>query len=345
MADYGVLARLFHRLVLGNSFLGELFFDLELAAYGKKIEPAIAGRHVFVAGLARAGTTVLLRALHASNEFASLTYRDMPVVMAPNLWARIAGPGQRRMAQKARAHGDGILIDFDSPEALEEVFWKTFVGEEYIRKECLRPHPISGEVGEKFRQYVALVLRRYGKSRYLSKNNNNILRLPGILAAFPQAVVLLPFREPLSQAHSLLKQHRNFQEGRKRDPFTAQYMGWLVHHEFGGDHRPFAWAGGAVAREEVGTIDYWLRQWLHAYSALLELFLQEGGCAGRLQFVCYESLCAAPGRTWDSLARKLALAAPGCPKFVSPPGEPPTVANGELKKSAAELYQKLVNYG
>ena len=32
----------------------------------------------------------------------------------------------RQANRQKRAHGDGMLIDFDSPEALEEVLWKTF---------------------------------------------------------------------------------------------------------------------------------------------------------------------------------------------------------------------------
>ena len=37
--------------------------------------------HVFVMGLARSGTTVLLNALYESSEFASLSYKDMPFVL------------------------------------------------------------------------------------------------------------------------------------------------------------------------------------------------------------------------------------------------------------------------
>ena len=37
--------------------------------------------HVFITGLARSGTTILLNALYKSNIFASLTYSDMPFVL------------------------------------------------------------------------------------------------------------------------------------------------------------------------------------------------------------------------------------------------------------------------
>ena len=59
---------------------------------------------------------------------------------------------------------------------------------------------------EKFIRYVGAVLVSdpEGRTRYLSKNNNNILRLPALARAFPQALILIPFRDPLTHAASLL---------------------------------------------------------------------------------------------------------------------------------------------
>ena len=52
-------------------------------------------------------------------------YADMPFILAPNLWSKINLNHQTELSE--RAHGDGILINSESPEAFEEVFWKTFV--------------------------------------------------------------------------------------------------------------------------------------------------------------------------------------------------------------------------
>ena len=43
---------------------------------------------------------------------------------------------------KERVHGDGIKVSIDSPEAFEEVFWKTFSDEEY--KELEKTQIIKG---------------------------------------------------------------------------------------------------------------------------------------------------------------------------------------------------------
>ena len=77
--------------------------------------------HVFVTGMARSGTTVLLNAIYESNSFASLTYQDMPFILSPNLWSKINKDGFEIKKQE-RAHGDGISKNTSSPEAFEEVF-------------------------------------------------------------------------------------------------------------------------------------------------------------------------------------------------------------------------------
>jgi len=341
MADYGALSKILHQLSLGNSFVGEICFDIERSAKLKDIHPSINGRHVFVSGLARAGTTVLMRSLHETGVFASLTYRDMPFVLAPNMWAKIVGYTNVEMDKKVRAHGDGILVDFDSPEALEEIFWKTFIGDSYIRKDRLLPHTVENEIVEKFRDYVALVLLRYGKSRYLSKNNNNILRLNSILEAFPCATILVPFREPLQQAYSLMKQHQRFKAENVSDPFTEKYMGWLAHHEFGSDHRPFNWGVETDRNYETESIDYWLSQWVSAYSALLTIF-EKQAASSCLLFVGYESICSDTRRVWGALSNKLDIDSSSIPDFNIRFSETPS-PNSSLKNTAHALYAKLVD--
>src|SRR5690606_23299899 len=86
---------------------------------------------IFVTSIARAGTTALLNALADVPGVATHTYRDMPFVTAPTLWNRLAGGRMRRVERRERAHGDGLEIDLDSPEAFEEVVWRLFWPEKY----------------------------------------------------------------------------------------------------------------------------------------------------------------------------------------------------------------------
>ncbi|MEM9435433.1 MAG: sulfotransferase [Pseudomonadota bacterium] len=298
-SGYGAMDKLLHRLALGAPSVAEMAFDIETGRLPEGTAEAAAGaRHVFVAGLARAGTTVLMRRLYASGHFRSLTYRDMPFVLAPGLWSRLARQGARKAVAGERAHGDDLSVDVDSPEALEEPFWRLFAGD-YIAPDHLRPHAPDGETVEKFRLYIAAILAASdGKTRYLSKNNNNILRLPTIAAACPEALILVPYRDPLDHAASLLRQHGNFIDQQAGDPFVASYMGWLAHHEFGGDHRPFRMDGSGgndPANGDPGTLNYWLALWCHVYEALLE------NAPKSVHFVGYEALCTDPA-VWVGIA-------------------------------------------
>ena len=303
--DYGPAAKLLHHLALAHPFVAETFLDLEEALYGRNLPAARNGAHVFVVGLARAGTTMLMRLLHGTGAFCSLTYRDMPFVLAPNGWARLANLSPRNLASRERPHGDGIAVDADSPEAFDEVFWRVFCGPSYIGRRTLRPMRADDDVVDRLRVYVALILKRYGGGRYLSKNNNNVLRLPSIRRAFPRAALLIPFRDPLQQARSLLAQHRRFGARQRRDTFTLAYMRWLAHHEFGPDHRPFALSGAgddAGGAGDPADPAYWLRQWTAAYE-----YVWRQARAGRIEpiFVGYELLCREPGPVCDRLAALL----------------------------------------
>ena len=95
MVAYSRLDRLLHRLALKRRPVAELAFDIEQTLLRRDSRGIAEERHVFVVGLARAGTTALLRRLHASGAFRSLTYRDMPFVLAPGLWRRLSGFARR----------------------------------------------------------------------------------------------------------------------------------------------------------------------------------------------------------------------------------------------------------
>ena len=108
MADYSALDRLLHRLALASPARAEMMHDIERGMFLGKA-PTDTGAHVFVTGLARAGTTILMREIHRTGQFGSLTYADMPFVLAPNLWARMSRRGHRPGQKAERAHGDGFI--------------------------------------------------------------------------------------------------------------------------------------------------------------------------------------------------------------------------------------------
>jgi len=108
-----------------------------------------------------------------------------------------------------------------------------------------------------FRKYIAGLLKINNSNRYLSKNNNNILRLSSLKKTFPHAVIIVPYRDPVQQSLSLYQQHCRFIKLHREDKFSRDYMKWLVHHEFGSDHRFFA-VDKAASTKSSDKPDYWL---------------------------------------------------------------------------------------
>ena len=294
---YSGADRLLHRIALGSPALLEATFDIERATHRGKIAAVPIRRPVFIAGLARAGTSILTRLLHQGGGFAAPSYRDLPFPLAPNSWARLGG--KRHVEASERGHGDGLTHDLDSPEAIEEVFWRALEGRRYLRRDGLAPAAPDPETLAAFRDYVRLVLLRHGGARYLSKNNNNILRLEGLATSFPDALLIHPFRDPLQQALSLLSQHRRAARLAGEDPFRRRFMTWLGHHEFGADHRPFLFDGAPGRDEDPTRADYWLKLWDSVHRALLSA---PARVRERQFFVDYDALCACPRRYAPRLA-------------------------------------------
>lgn len=332
---YSAGDQLLHRLALDSPAVAGLAFRLDQRLAGPPGASAARADHVFVSGLARSGTTVLMRRFHASGDFRSLTYRDMPFVLAPNLWQRISALSRKRGEATERAHGDRLLVDFDSPESLDEVFWRVFDGAAYIRSTNLVPHAPDAGLVERYRRYVHAILASAPGQRYLAKNNNNILRLAAIRAAFPDALILVPFRDPLDHADSLLRMHRTFVAQQAADPFVRDYMGWLGHHEFGSDHRPFRFGDAPGPAGDPQSIDYWLDRWIEAYRHV------ESNLPAGAVLVCYEDLCTDPG-VWCRLAD--AAGVPRESPAYAPLARNESRASGgdpERLAQAQALYQRL----
>jgi hypothetical protein len=269
-SGYNFIERLTHRLALQSKAIAEISFDIENTIVKNKGQ-SFPDNHVFISGLARSGTTILLQHLYNTGCFSSLTYRDMPFVLMPNTWKRISDQ-KKKVEFKERAHNDGIMINPDSPEEFEEVFWRVFCSRDYILKDRLQLQKVAGDVSEKFKNYVKNILlsaETENQTRYLSKNNNNVLRFNYLQKAFPASYIIIPFRDPLQQAISLLNQHLHFSKIQQEDKFTLDYMNWLGHFEFGLNQKPFFFNDEETFREmqayDKADINFWLLSWKNYY--------------------------------------------------------------------------------
>ena len=103
MKNYSVLSKILHKAYLKNYFISRASLELEFDLHQKKLLQKEIEKVVFISGLARSGTTILLRKVFSSNEFASLQYNNMPFLFLPNLWSP-----KTKIKSYERAHGDNI---------------------------------------------------------------------------------------------------------------------------------------------------------------------------------------------------------------------------------------------
>ena len=108
-------------------------------------------------------------------------------------------------------------------------------------------------------------------------------------------MILIPFRNSMQHAFSLLRQHRRVVDLRAKNKFTLSSMTWLGHHEFGLDHQPYQFYRKASAQYSNHDLDYWLQLWCQTYAWL------EYAKSDTAVFVCYEDLCKSE-ENWDHLA-------------------------------------------
>ena len=320
MNNYSWLEQKLHKFALSSQFMREVTFDFESTNISMSSE---TGEHVFITGLARAGTTILLNALYKSNIFASLSYADMPFVLAPNLWSKISFK-KKDLELKERAHKDGIKVSTDSPEAFEEVFWKTFSNE------------VFEELAEKFRTNVRNILYRYKKERYLSKNNQNIKRVELITSIFNNSKILIPFREPIQHAYSLLTQHKKFIEDSKNDKFISKYMKWIGHTEFGPNYIPLHKQN--LNFQNDLEINHWIEQWYLVYTNAFKSLKNKEN----IHFISYEKLCLNKDY-WFQIQKIVKIENPYDFEFIESKKDIPLSIDGRLREKVISLYNDL-NY-
>src|SRR5262245_60775259 len=178
--NYSFVDRALHYFAFGAPFVQKALCELENDLFKGELERVVSSNEVFVTGLPRAGTTLVLELLYGTGEFETLTYRDMPFILAPLLWGKISGPLRKAGEKVERAHGDGMMVSFESPEAFEEVVWLAFLRRAIVNEHTLSPvarAAVTEELASALQGSVRKLLLRARapggstKPRYLSKNN------------------------------------------------------------------------------------------------------------------------------------------------------------------------------
>lgn len=271
---------------------------------------------VFICGLARAGSTILLETLASRPDAVSHRYQDFPFLFTPYWWNTLLKCAPLRDTRKhERAHGDGILINSESPEAMEEMLWMAFFPHlhETDRSEVLDRLVRNVRFESFYREHIAKLLKARGGHRYVSKGNYNVTRMGYLHSLFPDARFIVTIREPVGHIVSLMRQHARFATAGKEKPRIVSHMAQAGHFEFGLNRIPIhsgdtervtqienAWENG----EEVRG---WALYWDMLYRFVYNQLMQDRALAKQVLVLPFEELCEKPKETLDQLFRHSAF--------------------------------------
>ncbi len=293
MTRHTLLDQVLNRFALESRTFRKFCFTRECERNDRAFNPH--RDNVFVAGVARSGSTALLNSLYASEDFASTSYALMPFVLAPSLSQVIGRIPKKAVNPTERKHGDNIEIDLSSAEALDGIFWNTFLPPKDLH---LQPREVPPLTLCGYAMFIENILLNSGKNRYLSKMNQSITLIASLACYFDRAVFLVPFRDPLQQASSLLRQHHNFA---LLSGYEKKYLTWLGHHEFGATHIGF-YENHEPSRSAFSpeSFNYWLAQWKNSYSYLSRL----ADLHPNVIPLCYEHMTTSQS-FWNRLSSRL----------------------------------------
>lgn len=291
--------------------------NLETQAVADAIADVQVDRPVYIAGLARSGTTVLLEQLAAHPQVTSHRYIDYPPVLTPYWWNRWLEmvPRATETAQE-RAHKDGISVTSQSPEAFEEILWMAFFPEAHDsdHNAVMGRQHTNPEFERFYQEHLRKLLAVRKRQRYVAKGNYNLVRLAYLHRVFPEARFVLAIRDPVWHIASLIKQHRLFVTGERTEPRALEHMRRVGHYEFGLDRRAIN-AGDTGLTHQINDlwnsgreVEGWAHYWAAIYRHVAEVLETDAGLRQACLVVRYEELCGSPQTTLARVFEHSALA-------------------------------------
>jgi hypothetical protein len=276
-------------------------------------------RPIYVCGLARSGSTILLEILSQFDDTVTHRYKDYPLLFTPYFWNWFLNHVPARETEAVeRTHRDGIMITPDSPEAFEEVLWMAFFPNIHdpTKSSALNDHTNNADFEAFYRDHIRKLLAIRKGSRYVSKGNYNITRMEYLLRIFPDARFVIPVREPSWHIASLMKQHALLCEGERHNPRALEHMRRVGHFEFGLDRRPVN-AGDRACIDQVimlwkdgDEIEGWARYWAHIHGYIADTLEANPRLRDASLIVPFEALCSAPEKTLREILEHCNLTCP-----------------------------------
>jgi hypothetical protein len=300
----------FSRLIYENPRIWRGLGNLETKILGDQLRAIEIDRPVYISGLARSGSTILLEIMAKLPGIVTHRYKDFPPLYTPYWWNWLLNRMLKHSGSPTeRAHRDGIMVTADSPEAMEEPIWMSFFSglHEPGQSNVLNNQTVNQDFEQFYRNHIRKLLLTRGGDRYVSKGNYQVTRLEYLLKIFPDARIVIPVRQPVAHIASLMKQHDLFNRGQKVNARARMHLRRVGHFEFGLDRQPIN-TGNIECTNDVRRawkraeeIRGWAVYWSQIYGYLADLLEQNEYVRDASCLVRFEDLCDKPKRSLRSV--------------------------------------------
>jgi hypothetical protein len=321
--------KILHQIVFKNPNLNKLFYEFE-----KKETENKSFERIIISGLARSGTTSLLRELVKNDLTCSLKYENMPLILAPNMQKLLSYFSGNSVKEVERSHQDGIMINTSSSEAFDEVFFQVYERNSYTFKNHLNEYD-SKHINS-YIEFINHFLITNNRNIYVTKNNNHILRLPEIIKS-GKFKIFITFRDPLTHASSLKKQDLIHSSLQKKDTFALDYMNFLGHFEFGLNKKYFNFMNPRVNVLDYDCNDFWLAQWINYYEHIITLIKKYHG----INLINFDDWCSKDELLLNKIKYITGITLNKKDVYL-PPIKPQFQVNENLLKIADNIFQNLI---
>ena len=278
---------------------------------------------LYIIGLARAGTTIVLEILSKHPELASHKYKHLIIPYLPHFISYIIDRTTLYQKPFERIHKDKMIVNRNSPEAVEEIFWRKYF--DNISDETqsnILDSRVSNHKFERFYQnHIRKLLFNQKKPRYIAKNNYNVTRMEYLLKLFPDAKFFLVVRNPTNHLASLIKQTKLFTEMEQENRFLRDWLGILGHNEFGYprvcinvDNSELIQEIHHLWRIRHTYVRGWALYWSSIYDYLANTLEKNKKLKKATLIIKYDDLCASPARIIDQMLEHAELPMDGFEK-------------------------------
>ncbi|MGD9397226.1 MAG: sulfotransferase, partial [Candidatus Thorarchaeota archaeon] len=228
----------------------------------------------------------------------------------PRWMQKIADKTPIMLSPTERVHKDRIMVNRNSPEAVEEIFWQRFFENalDESMSNVMTGNTSNPEFETFYRDHIRKLVQYQSSTRYAAKNNYNVARMEYLQKIFPSVKFLIIVRNPFDHIASLAKQDVILSEVERNDPRLLDWTKIIGHREFGTAKVCINFDNETIVKEirndwsrKETYVRGWAKYWATVYSYVHNTLEKNQSLKKAALVVRYETLCGSPDETIDKI--------------------------------------------